>query len=63
MTNKPATLLTVVLLLLVAIAHLGRVILRVEITADGIVVPMWLSVIGVIVPPLLALGVWRERRT
>ncbi|UCC49460.1 MAG: hypothetical protein JSV41_04635 [Gemmatimonadota bacterium] len=62
MQKKPATLLAVIFLLLVGIAHLGRLVLRVEVTADGIVVPMWLSVVAVIVPPLLALGVWREGR-
>ncbi len=62
MRKKPATLLVTIFLLLVAIAHLGRLVLRVEVTADGIIVPMWLSVIAVIVPPLLALGVWREGR-
>lgn len=62
MIKKPVSLAAVVFLSLVAIAHLGRLILRLEITADGVAVPMWFSVAGVIAPLLLALGIWRERR-
>lgn len=57
---KPATLLAVVLFSLVAVAHLLRVIFQVEVVVDGAAMPMWISVVGFVVPGLLALALWRD---
>jgi hypothetical protein len=59
---KPAALLAAVMLALVALAHLSRLVLRVEIVADGVVIPLWVSVFGFVVPGGIALGLWREGR-
>ena len=62
MAMKPAALLSTVLLGVVALAHLLRLVLRIEIIAAGKEMPMWVSVIGFLVPAALAAGLWREGR-
>lgn len=60
---KPAARLATILLSLVALAHLARLLLRVEVVADGVVLPLWLSAFGFLVPGGIALALWRESRT
>ena len=59
---KPAALLAAVLLVLVATAHLLRLFFRVEIVADGMVIPIWVSVLAAVIPLGLALRLWKEQR-
>jgi hypothetical protein len=59
---RPATVLTTLLLALVAVAHLLRLIFRVEFIAGGHVIPVWVSVPGFLVPGTLAVAFLRERR-
>ncbi len=59
---KPAACLSSLMLAIVAVGHLLRLVLRVEIVAAGWVVPMWLSAIGFLVPAALAVWLWRESR-
>ena len=57
---KPATTIAVVLLALVALAHVLRVAFGVPASVGGWVVPMWVSYIGVLLPGGLAYFVYRE---
>ena len=57
---KPASLLAVIVLSLVSIAHLARLIFRAQITVGGAVIPMWVSVIGLFFAGGLAVALWRE---
>jgi hypothetical protein len=50
------------LLTAVAIAHLARVMLGIEATVAGDVVPMWVSIAATIVAGGVALMLWRDRR-
>ena len=59
---KSARWLAAVLLTLVALGHLLRLLFRTEVVVAGKVVPMWVSVPGILVPLALAIGLWRERR-
>ncbi|HSM17348.1 MAG TPA: hypothetical protein VK845_10205 [Gemmatimonadales bacterium] len=59
---KPGSLMAIVLLSLVAVLHFFRLVLGVEVTADGAVIPMWVSGFGVAVPTLVALILWREQK-
>lgn len=59
---KTGTLLAVALLSIVALAHLARVLLGVEVIVDGYRVPMYLSVIGVVVPAAIVVLLVRESR-
>lgn len=59
---KPVTTIVAILLLAISIAHLLRVILQVDVVANGVNIPLWLSILGCIVPAVLALMLWRENR-
>lgn len=59
---RPAASGVTLLLSVVAVLHLLRLVLQVEVTAGSAVVPMWVSVFGVLGPGLLALWLWREAR-
>lgn len=59
---KPVSTIVVVLLVLAAVIHLVRIICGVEIVVGGEVVPMWTSLVGCIVPAVLAVLLWRESR-
>ena len=53
---KPATMLSMLVLAMVAIGHLLRFVLGVEIRVGGILVPLWVSVIACVVPAGLVVG-------
>ena len=59
---KPAALLAVAVLVLIAVAHLLRLILGLGIVIDGIVIPMWPSLLATAGLGLLAWWLWREQR-
>ena len=59
---KPVTTIAVLLLVAISIAHLLRLILQVDIVANGMNIPIWLSILGCIVPAVLAFMLWRENR-
>jgi hypothetical protein len=58
---KTGSLLATILLSLVALAHLLRLLTQSEITLNGTLVPLWVSVLGVVVPGGIALLLLRER--
>lgn len=49
-------------LAMVAVGHLLRLVLGVEVIVGGILVPLWVSVIACVVPAGLAVALWRENR-
>lgn len=57
---KPASLLAILVLSLVAIAHLLRLVFQAEVLVGGAAIPMWVSVVGLIVTGALAVALWRE---
>ena len=58
---KLATAATTVLLIVVSLAHAVRVLFVVPVTVAGAVIPLWISVVGTVVPAALAFGLWRAR--
>ena len=59
---KPVTTIVVILLSAISIAQLLRLIFQVNIVANGMTIPIWLSIFGCIVPAVLAFMLWRENR-
>jgi len=59
---KPATTIAAILFLLIATAHLLRLIFHVPIIAGGITIPMWPSLVAFIIPALVAVMLWRENK-
>jgi uncharacterized membrane protein YhdT len=59
---KPAALVAVIFLALVALGHLVRVALRLQVTVGSTDIPMWMSVVACIFAGGLAIMLWRESR-
>jgi uncharacterized membrane protein len=59
---KPSIMVTVVFLLLVALAHLLRLIFQTEVTINAVELPMWPSVVACIATAILALWLLRENK-
>ena len=57
---KPFTKIASVLLAVVGLLHLARVILNMQVIVGSLEIPMWVSILGFIVPSLLSIGLWRE---
>jgi hypothetical protein len=57
---KPASLFAIIVFALVAAAHLLRLVCHTEVLIGGAIIPMWASVLGLIVPGALAVALWRE---
>ncbi len=57
---KPFTKIASILLALVGLLHLARVILNMQVIVGSFEIPMWVSIVGFIVPSTLSIGLWRE---
>jgi|BarGraNGADG00211_3_1021988.scaffolds.fasta_scaffold30717_2 hypothetical protein len=60
--NRPASLVTGIFLILIAIAQLCRVILGVNVVAAGVEIPIWPSAVAFIFLIFLALWLLAERK-
>jgi hypothetical protein len=60
---KPFAALAVLVFSLVALLQLLRAFSGWEVTANGISIPIWASVIASLVAAALAFALWRETRT
>jgi uncharacterized membrane protein len=59
--KRPASLLVGILLLVMAIAQLCRFILKVDVVAAGMEIPLWPSAIAAVVLAILAVWLLKER--
>jgi hypothetical protein len=59
---KPFTTIAAVIFALVAIVHTLRMFLGWEVTVNGLAVPMWASVAGLVIAAGLAVMLLREAR-
>ena len=59
---KPAALVAVLFLSVVALLHVLRLIFQVQITVGSTEIPMWASLLAVIGPGTLAVWLWKEQR-
>jgi len=61
-TIKPFTSIAIIVFSIVSVAHLIRLFFGWEITINGIIVPLWVSLPGFLVAGVLALMLRRESR-
>ena len=59
---KTGALLAFIVFVLVALAHLLRVISGTVVVVGGMDIPQWVSMVGVIIPALIAWLLWKESR-
>ena len=57
---KPFTNLAIAIFILIAVMHLLRLIYGWEVTLDSIAIPMWVSVMALLIAGALAYFLWRE---
>jgi hypothetical protein len=62
MGNKPVTTIAIIIFLIMALVHAYRLVRHFPIQVGSHAIPMWVSWAGIIVPLLLAWGLWRESR-
>ena len=60
--NQPVTLAAVVVFALVTVVQLVRIFLEWTVIINGIVIPIWVSVIAAAIAATLSVLLWRERR-
>lgn len=60
--KKPFTTIAVGVFALMALVHIFRLVFGWEVTFQGGVVPMWVSVLGTVIAGGLAVMLWRESR-
>jgi hypothetical protein len=60
--KKPFTFLAVLIFALIAIVHVLRLVFGWEVTLNAAVVPMWVSLIGLLIAGGLAAAPWWESR-
>jgi hypothetical protein len=59
---KPFTNAAILIFSLIALAHILRLFLRVELIVNDIYIPLWMSIVGAAFFGLLAYLLWRETR-
>lgn len=60
MTRKPFSILAVFVFVIVAVLHVVRVVFSWEVIINGATIPMWVSLPGVMIAGVLAVGLLRE---
>lgn len=59
---KPFTLISIVVLSLIAILQLTRFFLGWEVSVNGVAIPIWVSGLAFVIVGGLAVMLWRESR-
>ena len=59
---KPIARLATLFLTLVALAQFIRLVLRIEVVAGGVHIPLWASAVACVVTGGLAILLWRESK-
>lgn len=62
MHKKPAVIITAAILLVIAIAHLIRLLYQTNVTVGESVVPVWISLPALVIAAGLAYWLWWENK-
>jgi hypothetical protein len=60
--TRPFTFIAAILFALMALAHAYRLVTHFQIMAGSHMLPMWLSIVAILVTAILAAGLFREAR-
>ena len=60
--KKPASLLSLVIFWLIALLQVLRMLFQVHVTAGGVEIPIWASLLPAVFFAGLGAGLWAERR-
>jgi len=59
---KPFTKIASLIFGLIAVCHLVRLFVQFQVVIGSYVLPMWISVPGIIIAGMISWGLWRESR-
>jgi len=59
-SSKPFTIIAIVVFSFVSCIHLFRLFFEWEIILNGMIIPLWFSVLGFVIATVLAVMLWRE---
>ncbi len=59
---KPFTIIAVVIFSIIAVAHLFRLFFHWQVTVNGVIVPIWISIPGFFITGVLAIMLLREAK-
>lgn len=62
MGNKPFTTIAAIIFAIMAVVHVFRLVTHFQVVAGSHEIPMWVSWIGIVIPAILAWGLYRESR-
>jgi hypothetical protein len=60
--KRPFTLIAAAIFGLMAVVHAYRLVTHFQIIAGSHTLPLWLSIVGIVVTGILAVGLYRESR-
>ena len=60
--SRPFTLIAAVIFALMALAHAYRLATHFQIVAGSHALPLWISIVAIVVTAVLAVGLFRESR-
>lgn len=60
--SKPFTTIAALIFTVMAIIHVDRLVTHFRVVIGSHVIPQWVSILGVIVPAVFAVGLWLEAR-
>jgi Mn2+/Fe2+ NRAMP family transporter len=58
--KKPFSKIAAFIFLLVALLHVVRLVKGAQLMIGSHDVPMWVSIVGIILPAILSWGIWKE---
>jgi uncharacterized integral membrane protein len=61
--SRPFTLIAAIIFALMALVHIYRLFTDFQIIAGSHTLPMWVSIVAIIVTGILAVGLFRESRS
>lgn len=62
MGNRPFTTIAAILFLLAALVHAYRLLTHFQLIAGSHTLPMWVSIVGIVIALILSWGLFRESR-
>ena len=60
--RKPSTVITAVILLIIAIVHLFRLFYHINVTVSSTSIPVWISMPAFVIAAGLAIWLWLDNR-
>lgn len=61
--TKPFTMISAVIFAAMAVVHLYRLFTHFQVVLGSHTIPMWMSYVGIVLPGLLAVMLYKESRT